>query len=52
MDYLKTGGSYQVEIIRKDGRYYIHVTIEEDMPDPYHAHGAVGGQKKQAVPWQ
>ncbi|AEF93879.1 transposase, IS605 OrfB family [Desulfotomaculum nigrificans CO-1-SRB] len=42
LDYLKTGSSYQVEIIRKDGRYYIHVTIEEDMPDPYHAHGAVG----------
>jgi len=42
LDYLKTGGSYQVEIIRKDGRYYIHVTIEEDVPVPYHAHGAVG----------
>ncbi|GAB6157470.1 hypothetical protein JCM39194_06700 [Desulfotomaculum varum] len=34
LDYLKTGSSYQVEIIRKDGRYYIHVTIEEDVPVP------------------
>ncbi|GAB6158799.1 hypothetical protein JCM39194_19990 [Desulfotomaculum varum] len=42
MDYLKTGSSYQVEIIRKDGRYYIHVTIEEDVPVPYYAYGAVG----------
>jgi IS605 OrfB family transposase len=42
LDYLKTGAAYQVEIIRKDGRYYIHVTIEEDMPVPYHAQGAVG----------
>jgi len=42
VDYLKTGAAYQVEIIRKDGRYHIHVTIEEDVPVPYHAHGAVG----------
>ncbi|WP_333871798.1 IS200/IS605 family accessory protein TnpB-related protein [Desulforamulus putei] len=42
VDYLKTGAAYQVEIIRKDGRYYIHVTIEEDIPVPYHAHSVVG----------
>lgn len=32
LDYLKTGNAYQVEIIRKDSRYYIHVTIEEEVP--------------------
>nr|WP_238473071.1 hypothetical protein [Desulforamulus profundi] len=42
LDYLKTGTAYQVEIIRKDVRYYIHITIEEDVPVPYHAYGAVG----------
>lgn len=42
LDYLKTGAAYQVEIICKDGRYSIHVTIEENHPVPYNAHGAVG----------
>ncbi|MCL5982771.1 MAG: IS200/IS605 family accessory protein TnpB-related protein [Firmicutes bacterium] len=43
LDYLKTGAAYQVEIIRKDGKYYIHVTIEETLPAPYTAYnGAIG----------
>jgi IS605 OrfB family transposase len=42
LDHLKTGNAYQVEVIRKDGRYYIHVTIEEEIPVPDHAHGAIG----------
>ena len=43
LDYLKTGNAYQVEIIRKNGRYYIHVTIEEEIPFPYNANnGAIG----------
>ncbi|HUW64915.1 MAG TPA: hypothetical protein VMW83_09515 [Spirochaetia bacterium] len=31
LDYLKTGGAYQVEIIRRNDRYYVHVTIEEEV---------------------
>lgn len=42
LDYLKTGGAYQVEILRKHGRYYVHVTIEEELPIPYNAKGTVG----------
>lgn len=43
LDYLKTGNAYQVEIIRENGRYYIHVTIEEEIPVPYNANnGAIG----------
>lgn len=42
LDYLKTGGAYQVEIIREDGRYYVHVTIEEQVPVPYAYNGAIG----------
>jgi IS605 OrfB family transposase len=43
LDYLKTGEAYQVEIIRKNGKYHIHVTIEEETPVPYAVTtGAVG----------
>jgi len=43
LDYLKTGGAYQVEIIRVNGRYYVHITIEEKIPTPYTAYnGAIG----------
>ncbi|AGL03453.1 IS200/IS605 family accessory protein TnpB-related protein [Desulfoscipio gibsoniae] len=43
LDYLKTGNAYQVEIIREQGRYYIHVSIEEETPAPYTArNGAIG----------
>ncbi len=42
LDYLKTSSAYQVEILRRDGKYYVHVTIEEEPPAPYNAKGAVG----------
>ncbi|NLI11184.1 IS200/IS605 family accessory protein TnpB-related protein [Pelotomaculum propionicicum] len=43
LNYLKAGNAYQVEIIRENGRYYIHVTIEEETPQAYVArNGAVG----------
>lgn len=31
LDYLQTGEAYQVELIRKNGRYYCHITFDEDM---------------------
>ena len=43
LDYLKTGRAYQVEIIRRSGRYYVHVTIEEDVPGTYTARGGAIG---------
>lgn len=43
LDYLKTGGAYQVEIIRESRRYYVHVAIEEEILVPYNAYnGAIG----------
>ena len=43
LEYIKTGSAYQIEIIRKNGRYYVHVTIEEEILEPYTAYnGAVG----------
>lgn len=43
LDYIKTGNAYQVEIIRQNDRYYIHVTIEVETPMPYLArNGCVG----------
>jgi IS605 OrfB family transposase len=43
LNYLKTGNAYQVEIIRKNARYYIHVAIEEEIPQVYTArNGTVG----------
>jgi len=43
LDYLKTGGAYQVEVIRKNCRYYVHVTIEEETPVPYTARNGIIG---------
>ncbi len=43
LNYLKTGHAYQVEIIRKNGRYYIHVTIEEEIPQAYTARNGIIG---------
>lgn len=28
LDHLETGQAYQVEVIKKDGRYYVHITFE------------------------
>lgn len=43
LNYLKTGKAYQVEIIRENERYYIHLTIEEETPKTYIAqNGAIG----------
>lgn len=43
LNYLKTGGAYQVELLREKGCYYVHVSIEEEVPAPYPAHnGAMG----------
>jgi IS605 OrfB family transposase len=33
LDYLLTGEAYQVEIIRKNLRYYCHITFEEDIKE-------------------
>ena len=43
IDYLKTGRAYQVEIIREGKRYYIHVTFEEDVPEPYNIRSGAYG---------
>ena len=42
LNYLNTGKAYQVEILHRDGKYYVHVTIEEETPVPYNTKGAVG----------
>ena len=43
LGYLKTGGAYQVELLCENGRYYVHVTIEEEIPVPVIArNGAIG----------
>ncbi|AGL02917.1 IS200/IS605 family accessory protein TnpB-related protein [Desulfoscipio gibsoniae] len=42
LDYLKTGDAYQVEILRQGGKYYIHVSIEEETPVPLKPYGAIG----------
>lgn len=42
LDYIKTGGAYQVEIVRKNDKYYIHITIEEEVPESYKAVNALG----------
>jgi hypothetical protein len=43
LDYLKTGNAYQVEIIREKGRYYVHITIEEETPLPYTVYNGIVG---------
>lgn len=35
LDYLETGEAYQVELIRKNGKYYCHITFEEAIVRPY-----------------
>jgi IS605 OrfB family transposase len=35
LDYLKTGEAYQVEMIRKSGNYYCHITIDESKINKY-----------------
>lgn len=43
IDYLKTGKAYQIEIIRENQRYYVHVTIEEKEVATYTSKdGAIG----------
>jgi len=42
LNHLQTGAAYQVEIIRRNGKYYIHVAIEENATVPYQTHGAIG----------
>lgn len=42
LNYLKTGSAYQVEILRRKGKYYVYVTIEEETSVPYNSKGALG----------
>ena len=42
LDYLRTDNAYQVEILRRDNKYYIHVSIEEKTPAPYNYKGVLG----------
>lgn len=43
LDYLKKGNAYQVEILRENGRYHVHVTIEEEVSEiAYNPKGATG----------
>lgn len=35
LDFLTTGEAYQVELIRKNGKYYCHITFEENMVRQY-----------------
>lgn len=43
-DFQATGGAYQVEVIRKKGRYYAHISFDYDEPVPvYTGHrGMIG----------
>jgi len=43
LNHLQTGNAYQVEILRRHGRYYVHITIEEETPATYNARGGVLG---------
>ena len=42
LDYLKTGNAYQVEILRRNSKYYVHVAIEEETPASLKTYGAIG----------
>lgn len=42
LDYLRTGNAYQVEILRRDGKYYVHMSIEEETLGLYNPKGAIG----------
>jgi len=33
LDYLETGEAYQVEVIKRDNKYYVHITFEEKQWD-------------------
>lgn len=47
LDYLNTGEAYQVELIRKNNKYYCHITFEEDIirryEELYTGHGGIIG---------
>gem|GEM_PF-5591733 len=43
LDDLKTGRVYLVENIRENGRYYVHITIEEELSVPRTTHNGVVG---------
>ncbi|MZP31166.1 IS200/IS605 family element transposase accessory protein TnpB [Heliobacterium undosum] len=47
IDYLQTGDAYQVEILRRHGRYYVHVTFDEaavrSYPVEYTGHAGLVG---------
>ena len=43
LDYLKTGEAYQVEMIRENDKYYIHVAIEETIPETYTSYNGLYG---------
>jgi len=47
LDYIQTGEAYQVELIKKDGKYYCHITIDEvkiiDYTPVYTAHNGMIG---------
>ena len=44
LDHLKTEEAYQVEIIRRDGKYYCHITFELPAKEPIHTghNGIIG----------
>lgn len=35
IEYLQSGEAYQVELIRKNGKYYCHITFDEDLLKQY-----------------
>ena len=47
LDYLKTGEAYQVELIKRDNKFYAHITINEnyikDFTPIYTAHNRIVG---------
>ena len=44
LDYLETNEAYQVEIIKRNNKYYVHITfdIKEKVPIYTNAHGVIG----------
>lgn len=43
LNYLKTSKAYQVEILHKNNRYYVYVTIEESPAEAYTSYNGVLG---------
>ncbi|MFZ5966869.1 MAG: IS200/IS605 family accessory protein TnpB-related protein, partial [Bacillota bacterium] len=44
LEYLKSGRAYQVELIRKNDKYYCHITLEYDKPkEVYTGHNKIIG---------